>query len=169
MVRAEEATLPEEGGREPPTEDQMEEVNLGSSKSLHPILISKSLSKKEKGAYTELINEFKDVFAWSCEEMLGLDPSVVVHHLNIQEDMGAPVEIMVDNSCGFERMTFLDGFSEYNQIRMDPSNERHTSFRTPLGVYCYIVMLFGLKNKAATYQRAMMKIFKALQHKTVES
>ena len=54
----------------------MDEVNLGSSESPRPVLISKSLNEKEKGAYTELLNEFKDVFAWSCEEMPGLDLSV---------------------------------------------------------------------------------------------
>ena len=36
-----------------------------------------------------------------------------------------------------------------------PDDEKHTSFRTPLGVYCYTVMPFGLKNAGATYQRAM--------------
>ena len=30
---------------------------------------------------------------------------------------------------------------------------------TPLAVYCYTVMPFGLKNTGATYQRAMNTIF----------
>ncbi|KAJ8636172.1 hypothetical protein MRB53_010439 [Persea americana] len=77
-------------------------------------------------------------------------------------------EVMIDNTCGFERMTFIDGFSGYNQIKMHPEDERHTSFRTPFGVYCYTVMPFGLKNAGATYQRAVMKIFQDMQHKTVE-
>ena len=51
---------------------------------------------------------------------------------------------------------------------MHPEDERHTSFRTPFGVYGYTVMPFGLKNAGATYQRAMMKIFQDMQHKTVE-
>ncbi|XXG62700.1 hypothetical protein AAC387_Pa05g1015 [Persea americana] len=75
---------------------------------------------------------------------------------------------MIDNTCGFERMTFMDGFSGYNQIKMHPEDERYTSFRTPFGVYCYTVMPFGLKNASATYQRAIMKIFQDMQHKTVE-
>lgn len=29
--------------------------------------------------YTRLFQEFHDVFAWSYEEMLGIDPSIVVH------------------------------------------------------------------------------------------
>jgi len=68
-------------------------------------------------------------------------------------------DIMIDNTCGFERMSFLDGFSGYNQIKMHPEDEKHTSFRTPLGVYCYTIMPFGLKNVGATYQRALSIIF----------
>ncbi|KAJ8615559.1 hypothetical protein MRB53_034931 [Persea americana] len=77
-------------------------------------------------------------------------------------------EVMNDNTCGFERMTFMDGFSSYNQIKMHPEDERHKSFRIPFGVYYYTVMPFGLKNAGARYQRAMMKIFQDMQHKTVE-
>ena len=68
-------------------------------------------------------------------------------------------DVMIDNTCGFERMSFMDGFSGYNQLKMYPDDEKHTSFRTPLGVYCYTVMPFGLKNAGATYQRAMSTIF----------
>ena len=75
---------------------------------------------------------------------------------------------MIDNTCGFERMSFMDGFSGYNQIKMYPDDEKHTSFRTPLGVYCYTVMPFGLKNAGATYQRAMNVIFHEHMCKTVE-
>ncbi|XXG62805.1 hypothetical protein AAC387_Pa05g1111 [Persea americana] len=59
-------------------------------------------------------------------------------------------EVMIDNTCGFERMTFMDGFSGYNQIKMHPEDERHTSFRTPFGMYCYAVMPFGPRNAGAT-------------------
>ena len=36
------------------------------------------------------------------------------------------------------------------------------------GVYCYTVMLFGLKNAGATYQQAMSTIFRNHLRKTVE-
>jgi len=62
----------------------------------------------------------------------------------------------------------MDGFSGYNQIKMCPDDKKHTSFRTPLGVYCYTVMPFGLKNVEATYQRAMNVIFHEHIRKTVE-
>ena len=62
----------------------------------------------------------------------------------------------------------MDGFLGYNQIKMYLEDEKHTSFRTPLGVYCYTVMPFGLKNAGATYQCTMNKIFHEHIRKTVE-
>ena len=47
-------------------------------------------------------------------------------------------DVMIDNTCGFERMSFMDGFLGYNQIKMYSEDEKHTSFRTPLG---YTVIL----------------------------
>ena len=51
---------------------------------------------------------------------------------------------------------------------MYPEDEKHTSFKTPLGVYCYTMMLFGLKNACATYQHTMNTIFHEYIRKTVE-
>ena len=62
----------------------------------------------------------------------------------------------------------MDGFSEYNQIKMYPDDEKRTSFRTPLGLYCYNVIPFRLKNAGATYQRAMNANFHEHIHKIVE-
>ena len=42
------------------------------------------------------------------------------------------------------------------------------AFHTPKGIYCYKVMLFGLKNAGATYQQAMQNIFDNVLHKYVE-
>ena len=62
----------------------------------------------------------------------------------------------------------MDDFSGYNQIKMYLEDERHTSFRTPLGVYCYTVMPLGLKNTGATYQCTINVIFYEHIRKTVE-
>ena len=75
---------------------------------------------------------------------------------------------VISNTCDFERMSFMDGFSGYNQIKMYPKDEKHTSFRTHMEVYCYTVMPFNLKNAGATYQRAMNAIFHKHMRKTVE-
>ena len=53
----------------------------------------------------------------------------------------------------------MDEISRYNQIKIYPDDGKHLSFRTPLGVYCYTVMPFGLNNAGLTYQRAINAIF----------
>jgi hypothetical protein len=44
-----------------------------------------------------------------------------------------------------------------------------TSFITPFGTYCYVTMLFGLKNVGATYQRCMLRVFGDLIRRTIEA
>ena len=78
------------------------------------------------------------------------------------------IELLVDATTGFEALSFMDGFSGYNQIKMAPEDEELTAFRTPKGVYCYTVMPFGLKNAGATYQRAMTVIFNDMLHNSIE-
>jgi len=63
------------------------------------------------------------------------------HDLNVvclKDEFSLPItDDMIDNTCSFERMSFIDGFSGYNQIKMYLEDEKHTSFRTPVGVYCW--------------------------------
>ena len=44
-----------------------------------------------------------------------------------------------------------------------------TSFITPFGSFCYVTMLFGLKNTGATYQHCMLKCFGDLIGRTIEA
>ena len=61
------------------------------------------------------------------------------------------IDIIVDATVGHELFNFMDAFSGYNQISMDPSDQEKTSFVTGQGTYCYRVMPFWLKNAGATY------------------
>ncbi|WP_284130550.1 reverse transcriptase family protein, partial [Klebsiella pneumoniae] len=56
----------------------------------------------------------------------------------------------------------------YNQIKLAKEDQDKTSFTTPWGTYCYVVMPFGLKNAGPTYQRAMMLIFHDMIHLDLE-
>ncbi|KAL0434439.1 UNVERIFIED_CONTAM: Transposon Tf2-12 polyprotein [Sesamum latifolium] len=78
------------------------------------------------------------------------------------------VELMIDATMGYGALSFMDGSSGYNQIRMAPADEELMAFCTPKGIYCYMVMPFGLKNAGATYQRAMQRIFNDMLHKNVK-
>jgi len=86
-----------------------------------------------------------------------------------KDEFSLPItDVMIDNMCDCERMIFMDGFSWYNQIKIYPEDEKHTSFRMPVGACCYTVMPFGLKNVGVTYQHAMNAIFHEHICKTVE-
>ena len=61
------------------------------------------------------------------------------------------INLIIDAIAGHELLSFMDAFSGYNQISMDPDNQEKTSFVTRQGTYCYRVMPFGLKNARATY------------------
>ena len=69
------------------------------------------------------------------------------------------IDLIVDATVGRELLSFIDAFSDYNQINMDPSNQEKTSFVTSRGTYYYRVMLFKLKNVGATYQRLVNRMF----------
>ena len=61
------------------------------------------------------------------------------------------IDLIVDATAGHELLSFMDAFSGYNQISMDPDDQEKTLFVTAQGTYCYRVMPFGLKNTGATY------------------
>ena len=69
------------------------------------------------------------------------------------------IDLIVDATAGHELLSFMDAFSGYNQISMDPDDQEKTSFVIGQGTYCYRVMPFGLKNAEATYQRLVNRMF----------
>ena len=50
------------------------------------IFIGAECSREEIQIYTELFKEYRDVFAWSYEEMPGIDPSIVQHEIKTYEN-----------------------------------------------------------------------------------
>ena len=78
------------------------------------------------------------------------------------------MDLLIDSAAGSAMFSFVDGFDEYNQIRMAPREAEKTAFRTPMGNFYYTVMPFGLKNACATYQREMMVIFYNMMHQELE-
>ncbi|XP_072056260.1 uncharacterized protein [Arachis hypogaea] len=68
------------------------------------------------------------------------------------------IDCLIDNASGYEKLNFMDAYSDYNQIQMHPSDQNKTAFITEYGNYCYKVVPFGLKNEGATYKRLMDKV-----------
>jgi hypothetical protein len=68
--------------------------------------------------------------------------------------------MLIDLTAGHGLLSFMDAFSDYNQIPMHLADQEKTAFITDQGLYCYRVMPFGLKNAGATFQRLMNKMFR---------
>src|ERR671936_916968 len=79
------------------------------------------------------------------------------------------IDQIVDSTAGCEVLSFLDAYSGYHQIRMKESGQLTTSFITPVGMYCYVTMPFGLRNARATYQRCMQHVFGKHIGETIEA
>ena len=69
------------------------------------------------------------------------------------------IDQMVNVTIGYNRMSFLDAYFNYNQILTNLEDRIHTAFITEKGLFYYRVKSFGLKNVRATYQHLMNKIF----------
>jgi hypothetical protein len=55
------------------------------------------------------------------------------------------IDQIIDSTAGCARLSFLDAYSGYNQIKLKKEDEEKTAFITPYGMFCYQVMPFGLK------------------------
>nr|GEX93434.1 hypothetical protein [Tanacetum cinerariifolium] len=67
-----------------------------------------------------------------------------------------------------EYYCFLDGFSSYFQIPIDPKDQEKTTFTCPYGTFAYKRMPFGLCNAPGTFQRCMMANFHDMIEQTME-
>ena len=86
-----------------------------------------------------------------------------------KDDFPLPhIGVLVDSATSSAMNSFIDGFSEYNQIMMAVMDKIKTAFITEWGTYCYKIMPFELKNAGATYQRAATALFHDMMHKEVE-
>ena len=59
----------------------LEEINIGTASDPRLLSIAKELSPTQKEKMVALLTEYRDVFAWSHEDMKGLDPRFYQHKL----------------------------------------------------------------------------------------
>ncbi|GJZ76420.1 reverse transcriptase domain-containing protein [Tanacetum coccineum] len=75
---------------------------------------------------------------------------------------------MLERLAGNKYYFFLDGFSGYFQIPIDPQDQEKTTFTCPYGTFSYRRMPFDLSNASGTFQRCMMAIFHDMIEETME-
>ena len=61
---------------------------------------------------------------------------------------------LIERVAGYQYYCFLDGYSGYNQIEIDPEDQEKTTFTCPFGTFAYRRMPFGLY-KCTRYLSAM--------------
>ena len=185
-----------------PPFDDLETVDLGTTDQPREMRIGTTLFADERDSLLRLLRSYLDVFAWSYEDMPGLNPSIVQHHLPLvpharpvkqklkrlhprwslqvkeeiqkqlsvgfisvvqypewlanvvpipkkdgkvrvcvdfrnlnkaspKDDFPLPhIDMLVDNTARHAMLSFIDGFSGYNQIMMAPEDREKTSFIT---------------------------------------
>ncbi|GMP89294.1 hypothetical protein CsSME_00040933 [Camellia sinensis var. sinensis] len=64
-----------------PLVDEIVAINVGTEKDPHLVQIGSTLSSEEREHLVTLLKDFKDVFAWSYEDMPGIDPEIVQHRI----------------------------------------------------------------------------------------
>ena len=86
----------------------------------------------------------------------------------LKDPFGLPrIDQVIDSTAGCVLLSFLDYYSGYHQIVLKEENQIKTAFIMPYEAYAYKTMSFGLKNKGATYQRAIQLCFADQLHRNV--
>ena len=68
-------------------EPTFETLNLGNNENPCLIKIGSTLNEEERKDLKELLTEFQEVFAWSYEDMPGIDPEIAQHHIDTHAHM----------------------------------------------------------------------------------
>ncbi|KAA3467306.1 RNA-directed DNA polymerase (Reverse transcriptase), Ribonuclease H-like protein [Gossypium australe] len=135
---------------------------LGDEQEKKEVKIRTCIIAETMRDLVELLQEFKDVFVWSYQDIPGLSTDIVVHKLPIKEEFPVPkkdgkVRICVDYK-DLNKVSPKDNFSlphidtlVDNMINIHLEDMEKTTFVTIWGTFCYKVMQFGLKNAGITY------------------
>ncbi|GJW09199.1 reverse transcriptase domain-containing protein [Tanacetum coccineum] len=124
----------------------------------------------KKGGITVVTNEndelvpTRTVTGWRvCIDYRKLNEATAKDHFPLPF-----MDQMLERLAGNKYLCFLDGFSGYFQIPIDPNDQEKTTFTCPFETYAYRRMHFGLCNAPATFQRCMLAIFHDMIEESVE-
>nr|GEV58466.1 reverse transcriptase domain-containing protein [Tanacetum cinerariifolium] len=147
----------------------------------------------EKTALIMVLKSHKRAIAWKLSDIKGIDPEFYTHKILMEDDFEPAVQhqrrvnpkihdvikkevlklldaglIYPISDTGNEYYCFLDGFSSYFQIPIDPKDQDKTTFACPYRTFAYRRIPFGLCNAHGTFQRCIMAIFHDMIEKTME-
>ena len=153
---------------------KMEVVKLLDARIIYSISDSPWVSPVQvvpkKGGMTVVTNEKNEliptrmVTGWRvCIDYRKLNDATCKDHFPLPF-----IDQMLERLSGHSYYCFLDGFSGYFQIPIDPIDQEKTTFTCPSGTFAYHHMPFGLCNAPATMQRCMTTIFHDMVEKFIE-
>jgi ribonuclease HI len=67
-----------------PQPEEVEDCNIGTREDSRIVKISKFLPPKVKDQYRDLLKQYKDVFAWSYDELRTYDTSIIEHKIPLK-------------------------------------------------------------------------------------
>lgn len=127
----------------------------------HVVLWGQSIILKAAWGITVITNEKNEliptrtVTGWRmCIDYRRLNQATRKYHFPLPF-----MDQIIERLSGQEFYCFLDDYSGYNQIIINPENHKKTTFTCPFGVFAYRRTPFGLRNAATTFQRCMQAIF----------
>nr|GEX84195.1 reverse transcriptase domain-containing protein [Tanacetum cinerariifolium] len=107
----------------------------------------------KKGGFTVVENEDNElipirlVMGWRvCIDYQKLNEATRKDHFPLSF-----MDQMLERLAGNQYYCFLDGFSSYFQIPIDPKDQEKTTFTCPYGMFAYRRMPFGLSNAPGTF------------------
>ncbi|GKD09466.1 reverse transcriptase domain-containing protein [Tanacetum coccineum] len=175
-----------------PLPDNLEYVFL-EEPSFLPVIISSQLSKEKKNKLVSVLKKHKEAFSWKTTDIPEGGITVVtnkndeliptrtvtgwrvcIDYRKLNEATAKDhfpllfMDQMLERLAGNKYFCFLDGFSRYFQIPIDPNDQEKTTFTFPFRTYAYRRIPFGLCNAPATFQRCMLAIFHDMIEESVE-
>lgn len=67
-------------------EDDIEEINIGTDEDIKNIKICASLDPEIKAQYLKLLQNYKDVFAWTYVDLKTYDTSLIQHKIPLKPE-----------------------------------------------------------------------------------
>nr|GEU32484.1 reverse transcriptase domain-containing protein [Tanacetum cinerariifolium] len=143
-----------------------------------PVIIAKDLSVEEKTALITVLKSHKQAIAWKLSDIKVVEnednkliPTRLVTGWRVCIDYRKSNEAtrkdhfplpfmdqMLERLAGNQYYCFLDGFSGYFQIPIDPKDQEKTTFTCPYEMFSYRRMPFGLCNAPGTFIKNFSKI-----------